>query len=432
MNLRDKIRSHTAKIAIIGQGYTGLAEAVELANVGFDVTGIDLDNGKVIALNRGESYIDTVPSESLRRLIDEGRYHATTNMDVLAESDAIIICVPTPLRKTKDPDISFVYSSAAETKRYLRQGHLIVLESTTYPGTTRELLLPMFEKGGLTVGEDFFLAYSPHRIDPGNFQFGIQNIPQVVGGITPECGKIASFLFAQIVPKVTEVSSTTVAELSKLWESTFRWVNIGLVNELAIQCRELGMSVWEVIEAAATKPFGFMPFSPGPGVGGHGIGIDPIYLSWKVRLGGYESKFIALAEEVNSSMPQYVIDLTMKGLNKQQKCLNGSRILVLGVAYKRGVADTRESPAINIIDGFQQLGARVKYCDPFISTLQYEGLDTKRTDLTEQSVKPADAVVIVTDHKEFDYHMVARQAKLVIDTRNACRGITPRDNIITL
>jgi UDP-N-acetyl-D-glucosamine dehydrogenase len=286
-------------------------------------------------------------------------------MDALAESDAIIICVPTPLRKTKDPDISFVYSSAAEVKARLRKGQVIVLESTTYPGTTKELLLPLFEEGGLTVGKDFFLAFSPERIDPGNQQFQVRDIPKVVGGVTPECSRIAALLYGQVVTKVTEVSSPTVAELAKLYENTFRSVNIALANEFAMMCRYLDVNVWEVIEAAATKPFGFMPFSPGPGIGGHCIPIDPIYLSWKLRLNGYEARFIALADEVNRSMPRYVIELLMDALNTREKCLKGSRILVLGVAYKRGVGDMRESPALDVINELQRKGADVRYADPF-------------------------------------------------------------------
>jgi UDP-N-acetyl-D-glucosamine dehydrogenase len=428
MKLSDRIRSHSGRVAVVGQGYVGLPLAVEFANVGFQVAGIDLDENKVAALNRGESYIPDVESQILRRLIEDGRYRATSNMDALAESDAIIICVPTPLRKTKDPDISFVYSSAAEVKARLRKGQVIVLESTTYPGTTKELLLPMFEESGLTVGKDFFLAFSPERIDPGNQQFQVRDIPKVVGGVTPECSRIAALLYGQVVTKVTEVSSPTVAELAKLYENTFRSVNIALANEFAMMCRYLDVSVWEVIEAAATKPFGFMPFSPGPGIGGHCIPIDPIYLSWKLRLSGYEARFIALADEVNRSMPRYVIELLMDALNTREKCLKGSRILVLGVAYKRGVGDMRESPALDVINELQRKGADVRYADPFVPSLEHEGLTTPRVDATMETIRAADAVVVITDHKEFDYPMIVQTADLIVDARNATRGLSAPDS----
>lgn len=433
MGISERIKDHAAHVAVIGQGYVGLPLAVEFAKVGFRVSGIDLDEGKVSALNRGESYIPDVDSASIRRLLEEGRYHATSSMDVLAESDAVIICVPTPLRKTKDPDISFVYSSATEVKKHLHPGQVIILESTTYPGTTKELLLPMFEDMGLTVGKDFFLAFSPERIDPGNQQFQVRDIPKVVGGITPECSSIAALLYSQVVTKVTEVSSPTVAELAKLYENTFRSVNIAMANEFAMMCRYLDVNVWEVIEAAATKPFGFMPFFPGPGIGGHCIPIDPIYLSWKLRLSGYEARFIALADEVNRSMPRYVIELLMDSLNNRGKCLKGSRILILGVAYKRGVSDMRESPALDVINELQRKGADVRYADPFVPSLEHEGLSTPRVDPTPEVLRTADAVIVVTDHKEFDYPMIVKTADLVIDARNATRGISaPSDRLVRL
>jgi UDP-N-acetyl-D-glucosamine dehydrogenase len=433
MGLSERIKDHSAHVSVIGQGYVGLPLAIEFAKAGFHVSGVDLDEGKVAALNRGESYIPDVDSPSVRRLLDEGRYHATSNMDVLAESDAIIICVPTPLRKTKDPDISFVYSSATEVKKRLHPGQVIILESTTYPGTTKELLLPMFEEMGLTVGKDFFLAFSPERIDPGNQQFQVRDIPKVVGGVTPECSSIAALLYNQVVTKVTEVSSPTVAELAKLYENTFRSVNIAMANEFAMMCRYLDVNVWEVIEAAATKPFGFMPFFPGPGIGGHCIPIDPIYLSWKLRLSGYEARFIALADEVNRSMPRYVIELLIDSLNNRGKCLKGSRILILGVAYKRGVSDMRESPALDVINELQRKGADVRYADPFVDSLEHEGLSTPRVDPTAEVLHAADAVIVVTDHKEFDYPMIVKTADLVIDARNATRGIeAPSDRLVRL
>lgn len=430
MRLSDKIRNHDARVAVMGQGYVGLPLAIEFAKAGFSVTGIDPDVSKVEALNRGESYIPDVESQTIRHLLEGGRYRATDSMEVLAEQDAVIICVPTPLRKTKDPDISFVYASAAEIKKHLHAGQLIILESTTYPGTTKEILLPMFEEGGLKVGRDFFLAFSPERIDPGNHQFQVRDIPKVVGGITSECSWMAALLYGQIVTRVLEVSSPTVAELAKLYENTFRSVNIALANEFAVMCRYLGVSVWEVIEAAATKPFGFMPFSPGPGIGGHCIPIDPIYLSWKLRLSGYEARFIGLADEINRSMPRYVTELLMDGLNTRRKCLRGARVLILGVAYKRGVGDMRESPALDVISELQRKGAEVTYADPFVHSLSHEGLETPRTDVTPEVVQAADGVVIITDHREFDYPMVVQNADFIVDARNATRGLTAPDGRI--
>jgi UDP-N-acetyl-D-glucosamine dehydrogenase len=431
--LRERIAARTARIAVMGQGYVGLPLAIEFAKVGFRVTGVDLDAEKVAALNRGESHIPDVPTAAVRELVSVGRYSAATTMDVLGESDAIIICVPTPLRKAKDPDISFVLSAATEVCKRLRAGQLIVLESTTYPGTTEEMLLPMFAETGLKAGRDFFLAFSPERIDPGNEHFKVKDIPKVVGGITPECTRMTAALYAQIVSNVFEASSPMVAELAKLYENTFRSVNIALANEFALMCRYLGASVWEVIEAAATKPFGFMPFSPGPGIGGHCIPIDPIYLSWKLRLNGYEARFIALADDINRSMPHQVITLLMDGLNARKKCLNGAQILILGVAYKRGVGDLRESPALDVIKELQGKGADLTYADPFVTTLAHEGLDLPRVSLGADVVRRQDAVVILTDHREFDYRLVVEQADLVIDSRNATRGIAaPQGRVMRL
>lgn len=430
LGLRERIESHAAKVAVMGQGYVGLPLAIEFAKVGFHVTGIDLDPDKVTALNCGESHIPDVPTATVRELVLAGRYQATTEMDVLGESDAIIICVPTPLRKAKDPDISFVLSAATEVKRHLRTGQLIVLESTTYPGTTEEMLLPMFAEGGLRVGRDFFLAFSPERIDPGNEQFKVRDIPKVVGGISRACTHMTALLYGQIVSQVLEVSNPTVAELAKLYENTFRSVNIALANEFALMCRYLGVSVWEVIEAAATKPFGFMPFSPGPGIGGHCIPIDPIYLSWKLRLNGYEARFIALADDINRSMPHQVITLLMDGLNVRKKCLNGAHILILGVAYKRGVGDLRESPALDVMKELQQKGANLLYADPFVSTLMHEGLDLPRVHVDTEVVRRQDAVVILTDHREFDYRMVVDNADLVVDSRNATHGLSAAEGRI--
>jgi UDP-N-acetyl-D-glucosamine dehydrogenase len=430
MRLEERIQNHNARITVMGQGYVGLPLAVEFAKAGLRVTGIDLDPYKIATLNRGESYIPDVESALLHDLLATGRYRATSSMEVLGDSDAIVICVPTPLRKTKDPDISFIFSAASEIKARLRGGQLIVLESTTYPGTTNEMLLPMFEESGLKVGKDIFLAFSPERIDPGNRQFKVHDIPKVVGGITPDCSHMAALLYRQIVEHVLEVSSPTVAELAKLYENTFRSVNIALANEFAQMCRYLGVSVWEVIEAAATKPFGFMPFAPGPGIGGHCIPIDPFYLSWKLRLKGYEARFIALADEVNRSMPRYVLELLTDGLNTRGKCLKGSRILVLGVAYKRDVGDLRESPALDVINELLRKSADVVYADPFVSTLSHEGLDVEQIELNAERVRACDAVVILTDHRDFDYKMVVRAADLIIDARNATRGLSAPDGKI--
>jgi UDP-N-acetyl-D-glucosamine dehydrogenase len=433
MELKSQIEQHSARIAVIGQGYVGLPLAIAFAQVGFEVTGIDIDADQVEALNRAVSHIHDVESETLRGLVTAGRYRATTAMECLANSDAIIICVPTPLRKSKDPDISFVLAAASEVKKYLRPGQLVILESTTYPGTTEELLLLMFTEGGLTAGKDFFLAFSPERIDPGNQQFRVRDIPKIVGGVTPMCSYLAALLYAQIVNEVMPVSSPTVAELAKLYENTFRSVNIALANEFALMCSHLGVSVWEVIDAAATKPFGFMPFFPGPGIGGHCIPIDPMYLAWKLRLNGYEARFIALADEVNRSMPGHVVSLLVDGLNVRGKCLKGAQILVLGVSYKRGVSDLRESPALDVMTLLRSKGAVIRYADPFVPFIAHEGLCAERVDLEVEVVRQSDAVLILTDHREFDYQMIVKTADLVVDTRNALRNLSvSKERIIRL
>ncbi len=433
MELKTQIEQHSARIAVIGQGYVGLPLALAFAQVGFAVTGIDVDADRVEALNRAVSHIGDVEGETLKQLVTAGRYRATTAMERLADSDAIIICVPTPLRKSKDPDISFVLAAASEVKKYLRPGHLVILESTTYPGTTEELLLRMFTEQGLTAGKDFFLAFSPERIDPGNQQFRVRDIPKIVGGVTPMCLYLAALLYSQIVDKVMSVSSPTVAELAKLYENTFRSVNIALANEFALMCSHLGVNVWEVIDAVATKPFGFMPFFPGPGIGGHCIPIDPMYLAWKLRLNGYEARFIALADEVNRSMPGYVVSLVVDGLNARGKCLKDAQILVLGVTYKRGVSDLRESPALDVMTLLRGKGAVVRYADPFVPLIAHEGLCAERVDLEVEVVRQSDAVLILTDHREFDYQMVVETADLIVDTRNALRNLSvPKERIIRL
>jgi UDP-N-acetyl-D-glucosamine dehydrogenase len=431
--LADRIRNGSARITIVGQGYVGLPLAVELGRAGFAVTGLDTNFDRVAALNAGQSYTPDVDSQALRALIAAGRYEATTDTAVLGQSDVVIICVPTPLRKSKDPDISYVVAAAEEVAQRFRPEQLVILESTTYPGTTEELLLPMFEARGARVGVDLFLAFSPERIDPANGKFSLPEIPKVVGGVTPACSQMAALLYGQIIDKVLEVSSPKVAELAKLYENTFRNVNIALANEFALMGRRLGVNIREVIEAAATKPFGFMPFYPGPGIGGHCIGIDPFYLAWKMRLNGYEFRFIHLADEINRSMPGYVVELVAEALNGRRRCLNGASILVLGVAYKRGVSDVRESPAIEVIAKLREKGAHVCYADPHVASLDVEGDVLKAVDVTNERLAAADCVVILTDHVEFDYRRVVDAATLVVDTRSATWGVpAPADRVVTL
>jgi len=417
--LSRRIETHTAQISIIGQGYVGLPLAVALAEADFPVIGLDTDPDRVAALASGRSHVPDVPTKQLQSLLRAGRYEATTQPAVLAKSDVVLICVPTPLRKSKDPDISYVVAAAKEAAARFRPGQLIVLESTTYPGTTEELLLPLFQAKGARIGEDLFLAFSPERIDPGNPTFKVKDIPKVVGGVTPACRRLAAELYRQIVPRVHEVSSPKVAELAKLYENVFRNVNIALANEFALMCRYLGVSSREVIDAAATKPFGFMPFYPGPGIGGHCIPVDPLYLSWKMRLNGYEARFITLADEINRSMPAHVLGLVSEGLNELGRALKGARILVLGVAYKRGIGDTRESPAYEIITSLRKRGARVSYVDPYVPTLQVDETELKAVELTEEELRAANCVLILTDHHEFDYGAVARHGRLIVDTRHA-------------
>lgn len=430
MTLQDLLECKSARVAIIGQGYVGLPLAVEFARSGFRVTGIDTDPERVAALTRGASYVPDVPNEDLRQLIDAGRFVATSDTGVLAEHDAIVICVPTPLRKSKDPDVSHILAAAGEVAAHLRAGQLIVLESTTFPGTTEEVLLPMFERQGWRAGEDFYLAFSPERIDPSNPTYKVKEIPKLVGGITQACTRMAALLYRQIVAQVIELSAPIVAELAKLYENTFRSVNIALANELALMCRHLGVNTWEVIEAAATKPFGFMPFYPGPGIGGHCIPVDPHYLSWKMRLKGYEAKFIGLADEINHQMPRFVLGLLTEALNQRSKAVRGARILVLGVAYKRGVGDVRESPAVEIIEDLLRWGAQIAYSDPFVPTLRLEKQALSSAPLSAEMLRWADAALILTDHREFDYQLVVSEASLVVDTRNATRGLDGTENKI--
>ena len=431
--LRHRIASQTARLSVVGQGYVGLPLAIEFAAAGFPVTGLDTDPDRVGALGSGRSEIPDVPSERLQALLRSGHYHATGEPAVLTKSDVVLICVPTPLGKSKDPDISYVVAAAEEAAARFRPGQLVVLESTTYPGTTEELLLPMFQARGAKIGEDVFLAFSPERIDPGNPSFKVTDIPKVVGGVTSACTQLAAALYREIIPRVHEVSTPKVAELAKLYENVFRNVNIALANELALMCRRLGVSTREVIDASATKPFGFMPFYPGPGIGGHCIPVDPLYLSWKMRLNGYEARFIALADEINRAMPAHVVSLVTEALNDIGRAVKGSRVLVLGVAYKRGVGDTWESPAREIISDLQRRGAEVAYADPHVPTFSVEGTHLKAVEPSEEVLREAHCALILTDHPEFDYRRIVEIAQLVVDTRNATRGMSrPAGRVITL
>jgi UDP-N-acetyl-D-glucosamine dehydrogenase len=431
--LTDRIRRHDARVTVVGQGYVGLPLAVALARVGFRVTGLDSDPDRVAALDAGRSCTPDVDSDLVAALVRDGRYEATGDPAVMGESDVVIICVPTPLRKSKDPDISFVVAAAEQAARRFRPGQLVVLESTTYPGTTEELLLPMFEARGARPGVDLFLAFSPERIDPGNRRFTLAEIPKIVGGVTAACRQAATLLYRQIVTTVVEVSSPKVAELAKLYENVFRNVNIGLANELALMSRRLGVDSREVITAAGTKPFGFLPFYPGPGIGGHCIGVDPFYLAWKTRLNGYEARFIRLADEINGAMPAYVVELVTEALNQRRRCLNGAGILVLGVAYKRGVADVRESPAIEILGMLRDRGAAVSYADPHVPSLALAGETLKAVAATDEAVAEADCTLILTDHPELDYRRIVETAALVVDTRGATWGLeAPAGRVVRL
>ncbi len=434
-DIKKLIRDKRARVGVIGLGYVGLPLAVEFARQGFEAVGFEVDAHKAAEINAGRSYIGDVTSSTVNELVSMGRLRATTEFEQLKSCDSIIICVPTPLRKTKEPDVSYILAAAEEIKKSLRRGHLIVLESTTYPGTTDEVLLPMFEETGLSLDTDFLLAFSPERVDPGNPQFQTHNIPKVVGGCTDDSTEAAAALYAQIVREVHAVSSARVAEAAKLLENTFRAVNIGMANEMARLCYALNIDTWEVIRAAATKPFGFMPFYPGPGIGGHCIPLDPHYLSWKARQHGFDSRFIGLAEEVNSRMPEHVVTLVADGLNDERKALKGSRVLLLGVAYKRDINDVRESPALSIIDRLRSKGAEVAYHDPFVAEVRFDDAHTegggdplRSAPLTDDELKAADCVVIVTDHSQIDYKRVCELTSLVVDTRNALNGDLRRNS----
>ncbi|MCZ2151981.1 MAG: nucleotide sugar dehydrogenase [Bryobacterales bacterium] len=418
--LAAKLGDRSAEVGVIGLGYVGLPLAVEFAKAGFHVTGIDVLEQKVEELNRGVSYVQDVPSEVLAPLVEAGRLRATADFAVLKGLDTVNIAVPTPLRKTKDPDMSFVVAASQQVAKFAHPGMLVILESTTYPGTTAELVLPMIENDRMRVGEDFFLCFSPERVDPGNPRFQTWNIPKVVGGITPECTKMGAMFYSQALETVVPVSSTQVAEMVKLLENTFRMINIGLVNELAVMCDRMRINVWEVIEAAATKPFGFMPFYPGPGLGGHCIPIDPFYLSWKTKQAGIEARFIELAGYVNGQMPHFVVDKIQNALNDHTKPLKGSKVHVLGVAYKKNIDDVRESPALDIIHLLQRRGAEVSYSDPYVSALRADGLEMAGVDAVE-GCRESDCAVVVTDHAAFDYAAILDATPLVVDTRNALK-----------
>ncbi|HOE34931.1 MAG: nucleotide sugar dehydrogenase [Chloroflexi bacterium] len=425
--LLELIHKRRANIAIIGMGYVGLPLAITFANAGFNVTGIDPIQEKVDMLNRGESYILDISNAQVRKHTEAGRLRATTDYSILTEIDAVSICVPTPLRKTGDPDLSFIASASESLAPYLHRGMVIVLESSTYPGTTRELVLPkLSECCGLKVGEDFFLAFSPERVDPGRTDFTTYNTPKVVGGITPACTEVSAAWYAQALETIVPVSTTEVAEMTKLLENTFRMVNISMVNELAQMCDRLGIDVWEVIDAAATKPFGFMKFTPGPGMGGHCIPVDPLYLSWKMKSINYTARFIDLASEIDSNMPRYVVSKIQDALNRYKKPLNGSKVLILGVAYKPNVNDLRESPAFDVIHLLQEKGALVSYYDPYVPEVDYEFVRmTSEKDLAA-AVEKADLVAIITNHTKVDYNLVFEKAQLIFDARNALKNIAKK------
>jgi UDP-N-acetyl-D-glucosamine dehydrogenase len=428
--LREKIESKRALVGVVGLGYVGLPLAVAFANVGFRITGIDRSKSKVATINAGKSDVEDVASSAVAALVDSKNVTATNTYTAIQKLDVVVICVPTPLSKTKDPDVSYILSAVNGIKKHLRHGHLIILESTTYPGTTEELILPILEATGLKAGQDFFLAFSPERIDPGNKTYGVKNTPKVVGGITDKCTQTAKLFYEQTISEVIDVSSSQSAEVVKLLENTFRSVNIGLVNEVALMCDRLGIDVWEVIDAAATKPFGYMPFYPGPGLGGHCIPIDPHYLSWKLRTLNYRARFIELAGDINANMPDYVIRKVNDALNWNHKSINGSRILILGVAYKRDISDVRESPALDVIKLLQEKGAHIQYNDPRVPKISLDKGYLSSVGLDVKLLHQMDCVVIITDHSDYDYQWIADNVQCLVDTRNATKGVLNNKNKI--
>jgi UDP-N-acetyl-D-glucosamine dehydrogenase len=431
--LRTKLEQCNATAAVIGLGYVGLPLAMEIAAAGFDVIGVDLDAAKIATLKRGKSYILDVPEKTIAGAVHTGKFTPTSDFSALAKADTVSICVPTPLSKSRDPDISFILSATEEIRKYLHRDQLIVLESTTYPGTTDELIVPELESTGLKVGSDFCVAFSPERIDPGNASFTTRNTPKIVGGITAECTEIARLFYSQFIERVIPVSSTKCAEMVKLLENTFRSVNIGMVNELALMCDLLGVDVYEVIDAAATKPFGFSPFYPGPGLGGHCIPIDPHYLAWKLKALNFQARFIGLAAEINGMMPAVVSAMTADGLNRFSKSIRGSKILILGVAYKKDVSDCRESPALDVMRLLSEKGAILSYNDPLVPTARLGGTTLKSVEASPQTIAEHDCVIILTDHSVYDVRSIVEAAKLVIDTRNATKDLRAfKDRIIKL
>ncbi|MGH7825287.1 MAG: nucleotide sugar dehydrogenase [Candidatus Binatia bacterium] len=429
--LEETIRDRSAAVGVIGLGYVGLPLALEMAKAGFQVTGIDLDREKVDSLDAGISYIPDIASETIFPFIANEKMRATQSLAAVEKLDAVSICVPTPLRKTKDPDLSYIIAAVEAVQNHLRPGQLIILESTTYPGTTRELVLPILQKSGLEAGTDFFLAYSPERVDPGNKAYTTQNIPKVIGGITDRCTQLATLFYGQFIESIVPVSSSEVAEMVKLLENTFRGVNIALANELALMCQKFSINVWEVIEAAKTKPFGFMPFYPGPGIGGHCIPVDPYYLTWKANMNGFEPRLVELAGQINSEMPAFTVSRVADALNERQKSLKGSKILALGVTYKRDANDIRESPALEVMRGLQAKGALVSYADPFVSTLTLDDTTMESMDMVPEVFQSMDCAVVLTDHTSFDYGMIVAHSPLIVDCRNALRDF-PRCNIFCL
>ena len=422
MNLKNKIENRDAQIGVIGLGYVGLPLAMEFVRAGFHVTGIDVDQEKVKKLNRGENYIQDIKDESVKNAVEMNQLSATSDFSVIQNLDAIFICVPTPLNKQKNPDISFINQVMENMKDFIHHDMLIVLESTSYPGTTRELILPEMESKGLRAGHEFYLCFSPERVDPGNEKYKTANTPKILGGITPNCGEMGEFLYETIVEQVVRVSSPETAEMVKLLENTFRAINIGLANEVAIMCEKLGINVWEVIDAAATKPFGFMKFTPGPGLGGHCIPIDPHYLSWKLKMLDYNARFIELAGEINTSMPLHMVDLVREGLNRKRKAISGSQILVIGVAYKKNVNDVRESPALDVMKLLENDGAELSFYDPYVP---FVGLNGNRMmgmeTLSKETLNNSDAIVIMTDHDQIDFQFVVENGNLIIDSRNVIK-----------
>ncbi len=430
MDLKEKILSKKAQIGIVGVGYAGLPLAMEFARSGFRVHGIDVDDEKVKDLNEGKSHIEDVKDDILQFAIRAGCFEAHSDYEVVSQLDCVILCVPTPLRQTKDPDISYIVNASQAVKKHLHKDMLIVLQSTTYPGTTEEIVKAEFESENVQIGKDLFLGFSPERIDPGNLKFTIKNTPKIVGGITPQCTEMAKTLYEQAIDRVIPVSSAAAAEMVKLLENTFRAVNIGLVNEIAIMCEKLGISVWEVIEAAASKPFGFMPFFPGPGLGGHCIPIDPLYLSWKLKMLNYNARFIELASEVNTQMPEYCVYRIVGVLNRHQKCVNGTKVLLIGLTYKKDVSDVRESPALDIMRLLENGGAQVDYSDPYVSQLSVDDVVKKSVSLEPATIQEYDLLVMVTDHSDFDYAMIQKSAQLIFDARNVFREAF--DNVVKL